>query len=82
VSPPARTIEVADLPESFRARLKSSVPASDAERRRLIDALLSANWNKSRAAGMLHWSRMTVYRKMLKYSVVRSTPPSRLRRKA
>jgi DNA-binding NtrC family response regulator len=80
VSPPSRPITLADLPESFRGRLHAAVPASEAERRRLLDALLATNWNKSRAATMLQWSRMTVYRKMLKYSVARSTPSPRLRR--
>jgi DNA-binding NtrC family response regulator len=27
------------------------------------------NWNKSRAAERLQWSRMTLYRKMAKYGV-------------
>jgi len=71
VAPPSRPVRLADLPESFRARLKA-MPASATERRRLLDALLATNWNKSQAASILHWSRMTVYRKMAKYSVVRS----------
>jgi DNA-binding NtrC family response regulator len=40
------------------------------ERERLLSALVSANWNKSRAADKLRWSRMTLYRKMAKYHVV------------
>jgi DNA-binding NtrC family response regulator len=31
------------------------------------------NWNKSKAAEQLHWSRMTLYRKMAKYHILEST---------
>jgi hypothetical protein len=42
------------------------------ERERLLSALYSlifVNWNKSKAAEQLHWSRMTLYRKMAKYHI-------------
>ena len=39
------------------------------ERERLLAALLSTNWNKTRAAEQLHWSRMTLYRKLHKYAI-------------
>jgi DNA-binding NtrC family response regulator len=48
----------------------------DAERRRLLEALTTANWNKSQAAELLNLSRMTIYRKMAKYSLVRPDPDS------
>ncbi len=78
VSPPPHRVGIDDLPEAFRLRLGavSSLPA--AERARLIEALFAANWNKSHAAKLLHWSRMTVYRKMAKYSVLRASTPSPL----
>jgi DNA-binding NtrC family response regulator len=79
VAPPSREVRLEDLPDAFRARLCAST-GSEAERRRLLDALLAANWNKSRAASMLHWSRMTVYRKMAQHSIVRSTDSRRRRR--
>jgi DNA-binding NtrC family response regulator len=72
VAPPSREVRLEDLPDAFRARLRACT-GSEAERRRLLDALLAANWNKSRAASMLRWSRMTVYRKMAQHSIVRST---------
>ena len=78
VAPPTRKVRVSDLPDAFRARLRAATGTAG-ERRRLVDALLAANWNKSRAASMLHWSRMTVYRKMAKHAVVRSTDPRRRR---
>jgi len=77
VCPPPGRVEVADLPEMIRRRLRTMCNLGEAERRRLTEALFSANWNKSRAAELLHWSRMTLYRKMAKYSVVRSEPRSR-----
>jgi DNA-binding NtrC family response regulator len=39
------------------------------ERARLLSALVSTNWNKSKAADKLRWSRMTLYRKMAKHHV-------------
>jgi len=33
----------------------------------LLAALTESHWNKSKAAEILHWSRMTVYRKIAKY---------------
>jgi DNA-binding NtrC family response regulator len=76
VAPTSREVRLADLPSEFREKLRLK---SGSERRRLLDALLATNWNKSRAATMLHWSRMTVYRKMAKHSVIRSTDPRRRR---
>jgi transcriptional regulator with PAS, ATPase and Fis domain len=37
----------------------------------LLAALVETNWNKSRAAAKLKWSRMTVYRKMAKLQMNR-----------
>jgi transcriptional regulator of acetoin/glycerol metabolism len=39
------------------------------EQDRILDALLATNWNKSLAAQKLHWSRMTLYRKLAKYGL-------------
>ena len=72
VSPRSDRLDVDDLPEDFRRRLRQVCSLPSAERRRLIDALLAAKWNKSRAATLLRCSRMTLYRKMAKYSVVTS----------
>ena len=76
VSPPAHRVGVDDLPESFRRRLRRVSSLSDADRRRLVETLFAVNWNKSQAAAMLHVSRMTIYRKIAKYSVVQSGAPS------
>jgi DNA-binding NtrC family response regulator len=42
------------------------------ERKRLLLALSATDWNKSRAAEKLHWSRMTLYRKIAKHQVSKS----------
>jgi len=39
------------------------------EMERLVKALEATSWNKSKAAEMLNWSRMTVYRKIEKYEL-------------
>ncbi len=38
--------------------------AAAGESRRILDALEHCEWNRSKTAALLHWSRMTLYRKM------------------
>lgn len=40
----------------------------------LLEALQAAHWNKSEAAKLLHWSRMTLYRKIAKYRLPARKP--------
>lgn len=56
-----------DLPPEYRDGGDS--PSSIGERDLLLSALLSTSWNKSEAARKLHWSRMTLYRKITKYQI-------------
>jgi transcriptional regulator with PAS, ATPase and Fis domain len=72
VNMPSGCIGLLDLPLLFRRYLGDEPALPDGERRRLLDALLSTKWNVSRAAAQLHWSRMTMYRKMAKYHLVKS----------
>jgi len=65
----SRRISFMDLPEQFRRRIREAEGLSQDEQNRLLLALLSTNWNKSKAAQKLHWSRMTLYRKMAKYHI-------------
>jgi transcriptional regulator of acetoin/glycerol metabolism len=65
------TIALRDMPESVRARICSTKSIGEDERSRLIAALRSSNWNMTKAAQHLHWSRMTLYRKTAKYNIVR-----------
>jgi len=62
-------IALTDLPPRFRERLKQGEHRTQSDRERILWALLSTDWNKSRAARKLHWSRMTLYRKMAKFGV-------------
>jgi DNA-binding NtrC family response regulator len=64
-------IGVAELPERCRLRLAHS--AAGAERQRLLEVLAETHWNKSKAAARLHWSRMTLYRKLAKHRLLAST---------
>jgi DNA-binding NtrC family response regulator len=67
----SRYISLTDLPVAYRhAPGDTREPFPDAERDRLLAALAVTRWNKSKAAERLHWSRMTVYRKMAKYHLV------------
>ena len=67
-SRPAARIVWIDLPEWLRRRLGERA-VSPGEQERIISALAATNWNKSKAAEALHWSRMTLYRKMAKYEI-------------
>jgi DNA-binding NtrC family response regulator len=64
-------IRFVDLPEPFRRSLEQHSTLPIGERERLVNALFATNWNKSKAAEELHWSRMTLYRKLAKYHVMR-----------
>jgi transcriptional regulator with PAS, ATPase and Fis domain len=68
---PARRITFIDLPKQCRQWVRDAAGLSQGERNRLLSALFSTHWNVSKAAQQLHWSRMTLYRKMEKYRIVR-----------
>jgi len=68
ISQPAEKINFVDLPDWFRRRHPLQ-PERLSESDRLLSALHSTNWNKSKAAGRMNWSRMTLYRKMAKYGL-------------
>jgi DNA-binding NtrC family response regulator len=72
VNLPARHITLLDLPEPFRRWGETAAGETQVERDRVLDALFATNWNKRKAAQKLHWSRMTLYRKMAKYHIVSS----------
>jgi DNA-binding NtrC family response regulator len=68
----APRISVGDLPPLYQHPPTTIAPVD--ERNRLLSALLATHWNKSRTAERLHWSRMTVYRKMAKYHLAETNP--------
>ena len=57
---------VAHLPDTVRALCYG---AQVDDRTRILNVLRVTKWNKSEAAKQLHWSRMTLYRKMARYSI-------------
>src|SRR5262245_59865283 len=72
IDPPREKIAVADLPRSMRYPWTVRQEAVPTEREILLYTLSQTNWNKSKAAERLHWSRMTLYRKIAKYRIVES----------
>jgi len=70
IDPPLKEIGVTDLPEAMRSPLPTVRETVPAEREILLYTLSQTNWNKSQAAERLHWSRMTLYRKIAKYQIV------------
>lgn len=67
----SRQISLSDLPEQFRRRIGEARDLPRSEPDLLLSTLMSTNWNKSKAAQKLHWSRMTLYRKLAKYHIVK-----------
>lgn len=65
VHEPYPLVDVRHIPEAVCA---GSEP-QPADRTRILNTLRFTNWNKSEAAKQLHWSRMTLYRKMARYSI-------------
>lgn len=64
-----RQIGLEDFPNSFRGQAGENENLSQEERSLLLAALSHNNWNKSKAAEQLRWSRMTLYRKLKKYNL-------------
>ena len=71
VNLPVRKITFMDLPEQFRRRFEEMNDLSHGERERILSVLLSTNWNRGQAAQKLRWSRTTLYRKMVKYNLIK-----------
>jgi DNA-binding NtrC family response regulator len=69
VEDPPGDISPRDFPASLRLRCAELKSLSGDERERLLWALTTTNWNKSKAAAKLQWSRMTLYRKMARYNI-------------
>jgi DNA-binding NtrC family response regulator len=72
---PQREITFADLPNLFQKKVKETERVSLNERKEILSALLETKWNKAEAARKLHWSRMTLYRKIAKHHIVGQRHP-------
>ena len=70
IDPPAGPVSIDDLPEFFRNIFAPYAVSAPSERDRMVSALYQTNWNKSKAAVQLNWSRMTLYRKLSKYHIL------------
>ena len=69
VNLPPDATGVVDVPPVVMRQLALALGAPTSERERLLNALAATNWNKTRAASHLRWSRMTVYRKIHQYQL-------------
>jgi DNA-binding NtrC family response regulator len=65
----SRSMGMADVPSYIRHTLRMPGNGSGNERSKIISALNSSDWNRNKAAQILCCSRMTLYRKMVKYSI-------------
>ncbi len=68
VDPPHSYINLTHLLHRDCATATSAEAPAD-ERDQLLSALHATQWNKSKAAEKLHWSRMKIYRKLAKYKI-------------
>lgn len=77
VNPPHRKIDVSNLPLQFRRNPGKANSPTVNERGAIVSALIATNWKKAEAASKLNWSRMTLYRKIIKYNIVEKRNPPR-----
>jgi DNA-binding NtrC family response regulator len=61
-----------DLPPYLRALFASEERKRESEREQVLGALRATGWNRNEAARLLGCSRMTLYRKMVKYNLFTS----------
>lgn len=62
---PYPLVDLEHLPEPIR----NAASSVDRDREQILRILRISKWNKSEAAKQLNWSRMTLYRKMARYSI-------------
>ncbi|MCP4341202.1 MAG: sigma-54-dependent Fis family transcriptional regulator [Desulfobulbaceae bacterium] len=65
-----RNMEFIRLPDYLKRKIDAPLQFVTTERESLLTALHATNWNKSKAAEKLCWSRMTLYRKMKRYKIL------------
>lgn len=71
VNLPPRQIAFTNLPQHLQKKLEATAHLPQSEKEKVISALFATNWNKSKAAEKLCWSRMTLYRKMAKHNIIK-----------
>jgi DNA-binding NtrC family response regulator len=65
----AERLTARDLPPYFQALFAGAARTRDSERETIVAALQATAWNRSETARRLGCSRMTLYRKMVKYDL-------------
>ncbi len=63
-------VTLQEIPQSYRERVSNGSEKDVSERDKILAVLHATKWNKSKAAHELHWSRMTLYRKLARYKLV------------
>lgn len=66
--------EEVDMPNFFCSAVEGENLPDPSEVDRILRALSESGWNKSKAADLLNWSRMTLYRKMDRYGIAAENP--------
>jgi two-component system, NtrC family, response regulator AtoC len=74
IDPPEGPITRRHIPAAFEKLRTLYVRDGEDEREQMLKVLEQTNWNKAEAAKALHWSRMTLYRKLTKYNMFHSVP--------
>jgi DNA-binding NtrC family response regulator len=69
IDPPAGSITEQSLAACLTPPAGGELSLPVDERRRILETLEATHWNKSASARNLQWSRVTLYRKMAKYSI-------------
>lgn len=70
---PGDEITPAHLPASLRPCAIKRHAGEDHEEAELLTVLTATRWNITKAARQLHWSRMTLYRKLARYNLSKQT---------
>jgi transcriptional regulator of acetoin/glycerol metabolism len=65
-----------EMPDFFCSTVEDKNVGVD-EGDRILRALSESGWNKSKAADILSWSRMTLYRKMERHGISAEPQPAR-----
>ena len=75
IDPPEGILHFEHLPMALQSQFSSYTRTDpQSERTLLLETLERTKWNKVEAAKALHWSRMTLYRKLVKYEVSEGSP--------
>src|SRR5205085_960316 len=69
------SIGLSEVPAEILETLRMQSTTGADDRSKILKALDSADWNRNDAAKILCCSRMTLYRKMAKYSIPAHRPP-------